>query len=95
MLRHTANVTISDCFNVVIVQHRIHKRKCQGRQKKHLGDLCLLAGVPGESVLHYQTSVELLRSVTDSLWLAGMYCGIYVHMNEGMSETSSWIKIHS
>jgi len=53
--------------------HRIYKKKCQGRQKKHLGDLCLLAGVPAESILHYQTSIELLRSVNDSLWLAGIH----------------------
>jgi len=35
--------------------------------------LCLLAGVPAESILHYQTSIELLRSVSDSLWLAGIH----------------------
>lgn len=58
---------------MVVFLRRIYKRKCQGRQKKHLGDLCLLAGVPAESVLHYQTSVELLRSANDSLWLAGTF----------------------
>jgi hypothetical protein len=31
----------------------------------------LLAGLPGEALLHYQTSLDLLKSSNDWLWLAG------------------------
>ncbi|KAL8584214.1 hypothetical protein ACOMHN_034900 [Nucella lapillus] len=52
------------------------RRKCMGRLRKHLGDLCLQAGLPGEAILHYQTSLDLLRSVNDFLWMGGCYEGL-------------------
>ncbi|XP_076437986.1 trafficking protein particle complex subunit 9-like isoform X2 [Babylonia areolata] len=52
------------------------KKKCMGRLRKHLGDLCLQAGLPGEAILHYQTSLDLLRSVNDFLWMGACYEGL-------------------
>ena len=42
-----------------------------GRLRKHLGDLCLQASLPGEAILHYQTALDLLRTVNDFLWMGG------------------------
>ena len=39
--------------------------------RKHVGDLCLQAGMLQDSLVHYHMSVELLRSVNDFLWLGG------------------------
>ncbi|KAK2165160.1 hypothetical protein LSH36_54g08007, partial [Paralvinella palmiformis] len=51
-------------------------KRCQARLRKHLGDLCLLAGLPGEALLHYQTSLDILKSASDWMWLGGAYEGI-------------------
>ena len=50
---------------------RHYKKRCQGRLRKHVGDLCLQAGMLQDSLVHYHMSVELLRSVNDFLWLGG------------------------
>ncbi|KAH9513649.1 Trafficking protein particle complex subunit 9 [Bulinus truncatus] len=52
------------------------KKKCMGRLRKHLGDLCLQAAMPGEAILHYNTALDLLRSVNDFLWMGGCYEGL-------------------
>ena len=52
---------------------RTYRKRCQGRLRKHLGDLCLLAGQPGEALLHYQTCLDILKSASDWLWLGGEY----------------------
>lgn len=52
------------------------KRKCQGRLRKHLADLCLQADRPGEAILHYQTSLDILKTVNDSLWIGACYEGL-------------------
>lgn len=39
--------------------------------RKHVGDLCLQAGMLQDALVHYHMSVELLRSVNDFLWLGG------------------------
>lgn len=52
------------------------KRRCMGRLRKHLGDLCLQAGLPGEAILHYQTALDMLRTVNDFLWMGGCYEGL-------------------
>ncbi|XP_052763797.1 trafficking protein particle complex subunit 9-like [Mya arenaria] len=52
------------------------KKKCQGRFRKHLADLCLLAGMPGEAMLHYSTALDTLKPVNDWLWMAGCYEGL-------------------
>ena len=60
-----------DTWLLVYIYHRVYRKRCHGRLKKQLGDLCLLGGVANESMLHYQTSIELLKSTNDYLWLAG------------------------
>ena len=45
------------------------KRKCLGRNKKILADLCLLSGLYPEALVHYSNSVEHLRNVNDYLWM--------------------------
>ncbi|GAB1299428.1 Trafficking protein particle complex subunit 9 [Apodemus speciosus] len=51
---------------------RHYKKRCQGRMRKHVGDLCLQAGMLQDALVHYHMSVELLRSVNDFLWLGGL-----------------------
>ena len=58
---------------VLVALFRIYKKRCTGRLKKHLGDLCLLAGLPGEAMLHYQVAMETLKSCNDFLWLGGKH----------------------
>lgn len=36
---------------------------------KHLGDLCLQAGLPADALNHYHAASETLRSINDLLWL--------------------------
>ncbi|ELU16047.1 hypothetical protein CAPTEDRAFT_114828 [Capitella teleta] len=55
---------------------RMYRKRCQGRLRKFLGDLCLLAGVPSEAMAHYQTASDILRSSADWLWLGAAYEGI-------------------
>ncbi|XP_019469806.1 trafficking protein particle complex subunit 9-like [Meleagris gallopavo] len=52
---------------------RHYKKRCQGRMRKHVGDLCLQAGMLQDSLVHYHMAVELLRSVNDFLWLGGVF----------------------
>lgn len=56
---------------VVLVAGRHYKKRCQGRMRKHVGDLCLQAGMIQDALVHYHMAVELLRSVNDFLWLGG------------------------
>ncbi|XP_038541038.1 trafficking protein particle complex subunit 9 isoform X5 [Canis lupus familiaris] len=55
---------------------RHYKKRCQGRMRKHVGDLCLQAGMLQDSLVHYHMSVELLRSVNDFLWLGAALEGL-------------------
>ncbi|XP_036779007.2 trafficking protein particle complex subunit 9 isoform X7 [Manis pentadactyla] len=55
---------------------RHYKKRCQGRMRKHVGDLCLQAGALQDSLVHYHMSVELLRSVNDFLWLGAALEGL-------------------
>nr|XP_022294206.1 trafficking protein particle complex subunit 9-like [Crassostrea virginica] len=52
------------------------RKKCQGRLRKHLADLCLQAGLPGEAILHYETAIDILRPVNDALWIGACYEGL-------------------
>ena len=61
---------ITDTFPCILL-YRHYKKRCQGRMRKHVGDLCLQAGMLQDSLVHYHMSVELLRSVNDFLWLGG------------------------
>ncbi|XP_077557461.1 trafficking protein particle complex subunit 9-like, partial [Haemaphysalis longicornis] len=49
---------------------RQFRRRCQGRQRKQLGDLSLQLGLPREAQALYAEAQELLRGVPDWLWLA-------------------------
>ena len=53
-----------------------NKKKCAGRNKKRLGDLCLLANLSYDALSHYAAAVDGLRSANDLLWLAGALEGI-------------------
>lgn len=56
-------------FLSLLLRH--YKKRCQGRMRKHVGDLCLQAGMLQDALVHYHMAVELLRSVNDFLWLGG------------------------
>ncbi|XP_047126724.1 trafficking protein particle complex subunit 9 isoform X1 [Hydra vulgaris] len=66
---------------------RIVKRKCIGRNKKILADLCFLAGYYQDSLLYYQQSVDLLQNANDFLWVGSAL--------EGLCAVSSTIGIGS
>ncbi|EDV20405.1 uncharacterized protein TRIADDRAFT_31873 [Trichoplax adhaerens] len=53
-----------------------YKKKCAGRNKKRLGDLCLLANLSYDALSHYAAAVDGLRSANDLLWLASALEGI-------------------
>ncbi|XP_060771357.1 trafficking protein particle complex subunit 9 isoform X1 [Neoarius graeffei] len=55
---------------------RHYKKRCQGRMRKHVGDLCLQAGMIQDALVHYHMAVELLRSVNDFLWLGAALEGL-------------------
>ncbi|GFS05209.1 trafficking protein particle complex subunit 9 [Elysia marginata] len=63
-------------FVGVDTEAKSFKKKCQGRLRKHLGDLCLQAATPGDAVLHYNTALDILRQVNDFLWMAGCVEGL-------------------
>lgn len=56
-------------FLLLYLRH--YKKRCQGRMRKHVGDLCLQAGMLQDALVHYHMAVELLRGVNDFLWLGG------------------------
>lgn len=58
------------------IESRNNKKKCTGRMMKHLGDLCLQAGLLSESLVHYNSAAETLKSVNDWLWLGAAYEGL-------------------
>ncbi|XP_062935272.1 trafficking protein particle complex subunit 9 isoform X2 [Cynocephalus volans] len=62
--------------SVLLGLKRHYKKRCQGRMRKHVGDLCLQAGMLQDSLVHYHMSVELLRSVNDFLWLGAALEGL-------------------
>lgn len=59
-------------FKLIHCFFRSFRKKCQGRLRKHLADLCLQAGLPGEAILHYETAIDILRPVNDALWIGGL-----------------------
>lgn len=58
-------------FVGVDMDSRSNKKRCMGRMTKHLADLSLQAGLHQEALMHYNTAVDVLRSITDWLWLGG------------------------
>ncbi|XP_038052188.1 trafficking protein particle complex subunit 9-like isoform X2 [Patiria miniata] len=55
---------------------RTFKRKVQGRMRKHLADLHLLAGLTQEAFVHYQSALEILRGANDWLWMGACWEGM-------------------
>ncbi|KAM4705735.1 trafficking protein particle complex subunit 9 [Rhinophrynus dorsalis] len=55
---------------------RHYKKRCQGRMRKHVGDLSLQAGMLQDSLVHYHMAVELLRAVNDFVWLGAALEGL-------------------
>lgn len=58
------------------MESRNNKKRCMGRMTKHLGDLCLQAGLLADSLTFYHNAAEILKSVNDWLWLGGAYEGL-------------------
>lgn len=58
------------------MESRNNKKRCMGRMTKHLGDLCLQAGLLSESLTFYHNAAEVLKSVNDWLWLGAAYEGL-------------------
>lgn len=57
-------------------ESRNFKRKVQGRMKKHLADLTLMAGMTKEAFVHYQTALEILRGANDWMWMGACLEGM-------------------
>lgn len=58
------------------MESRNNKKKCTGRMTKHLGDLCLQAGLLSESLVYYGGAADTLKTVNDWLWLGAAYEGL-------------------
>lgn len=58
------------------MESRQNKKRCTGRMTKHLGDLCLQAGLIAESLQYYTNAADILKGVNDWLWLGAAYEGL-------------------
>ena len=58
------------------LESRNNKKRCVGRMAKHLGDLCLQAGLPADALSHYNSAAGTLQAVNDWLWLGAAYEGL-------------------
>lgn len=58
------------------LESRNNKKRCVGRMTKHLGDLCLQAGLPADALNNYNSAVNILQAVNDWLWLGAAYEGL-------------------
>lgn len=58
------------------MESRNNRKRCVGRATKHLGDLCLQAGLYSDALNHYNSAVSTLQSVNDWLWLGAAYEGL-------------------
>ncbi|XP_067835851.1 trafficking protein particle complex subunit 9 [Heptranchias perlo] len=79
---------------------RHYKKRCQGRMRKHVGDLCLQAGMLQDALVHYHMAVELLRSVNDFLWLGAALEGlcsssVIYHYPSGTGSKPAIRRVHS
>ncbi|XP_061885324.1 trafficking protein particle complex subunit 9 isoform X1 [Entelurus aequoreus] len=68
--------TDSSPVSLLLGAKRHYKKRCQGRTRKHVGDLCLQAGMLQDALVHYHMAVELLRAVNDFLWLGAALEGL-------------------
>lgn len=64
-------VTFSFGCCIFVKISRNYKRKVQGRLKKQLADLTLMAGLTREAYGHYQVAMEILRGANDWMWMGG------------------------
>ncbi|XP_070171245.1 protein brunelleschi [Polyergus mexicanus] len=58
------------------LESRNNKKRCVGRMTKHLGDLCLQAGLPADALNNYNSAANILQAVNDWLWLGAAYEGL-------------------
>ncbi|XP_076181020.1 trafficking protein particle complex subunit brun isoform X2 [Ptiloglossa arizonensis] len=58
------------------LESRNNKRRCVGRMTKHLGDLCLQAGLPADALSNYNSAASVLQAVNDWLWLGAGFEGL-------------------
>lgn len=58
------------------MESRNNKKRCTGRMTKHLGDLCLQAGLLNESLTYYNSAAETLKTINDWLWLGAAFEGL-------------------
>lgn len=63
-------------FVGIDMDSRTNKKRCVGRMKKHVGDLCLLAGLAKEAITYYTAAIDYLKYASDWLWLGGCYEGL-------------------
>lgn len=70
-LSHCSHTALVFSPRLPLIYLRHYKKRCQGRMRKHVGDLCLQAGMLQDALVHYHMAVELLRGVNDFLWLGG------------------------
>jgi hypothetical protein len=49
----------------------IARKKCIGRLRKRLSDYALLTGYFDVALISYQSAIDLLKTTSDFLWLAG------------------------
>ncbi|XP_078456811.1 trafficking protein particle complex subunit 9 isoform X2 [Lampetra fluviatilis] len=57
-------------------ESRNYRKRCQGRMRKHVGDLSLQAGMLQDALVNYHIAVETLRSINDFLWLGAALEGL-------------------
>ncbi|XP_076285464.1 trafficking protein particle complex subunit brun isoform X1 [Lasioglossum baleicum] len=58
------------------LESRNNKKRCVGRMTKHLGDLCLQAGLPADALSNYNSAASILQAVNDWLWLGAAFEGL-------------------
>ena len=58
------------------LESRNNRKRCVGRATKHLGDLCLQAGLYTDALSNYNSAAVTLQAVNDWLWLGAAYEGL-------------------
>lgn len=58
------------------MESRNNRKRCIGRMTKHLGDLCLQAGLYSDALSHYNSAATILQGVNDWLWLGAALEGL-------------------
>lgn len=58
------------------LESRNNRKRCFGRMTKHLGDLCLQAGLSADALNNYSSAATILQGVNDWLWLGAAFEGL-------------------